>query len=123
MNAPVVFTPMPSTSSQPGSPVNELDLRRIVSQLEKRSHYRYVTVQVIQTEAEYRVVSPCCSRHIDPDGGVIDIARIAFDQTANRWRLYGKDHARDAWILRMSASRLAKLTNYLIADPEKCFWQ
>lgn len=102
---------------------NELDLRRILHLLKKRARYRYVAAAVEPAIGGYRIVSPCCSRTIDQSGGIIDIARLEYDESLALWQLYGKDHARNQWRLYFSAPRLAPLMNFLNEDPTRVFWQ
>lgn len=107
-----------SGTSQP----NELDWRRIERALERRVRYRYVTPEVEAFDRGYRIVSPCCSRNIDPEGGAIDIAWLEFDETHENWRLYAKDHENHAWIFQ-AAGRLHELLKLLNEDPQRVFWQ
>ncbi|MBS1186890.1 MAG: hypothetical protein H6R04_908 [Burkholderiaceae bacterium] len=102
---------------------NELDLRRIAHMLEKRTRYRYVPVEVVPATNGYRIVSPCCSRTVDPNGGKIDIALIEFDQQSNKWKLFNKLHERNIWLLHLCADRLQQLLDCLNEDPARLFWQ
>jgi hypothetical protein len=102
---------------------NELDLRRILRLLRQRTRYRYVAAAVEPAVGGYRIVSPCCSRTIDHSGGIIDIARLEYDEPLALWRLYRKDHARNEWLLHFSAPRLAPLMDCLNDDPARVFWQ
>lgn len=113
------LTPAPGTSRQP----NDVDKKRIARLLEKRERYQYVSPSVEPVENGYRIVSPCCSRNIDPDGGEIDIALLCFDENRNIWTLFRKDHARNAWCRQLRAERLDVVMNYLNLDPERVFWQ
>ena len=104
----------------------ELDRRRIGRALEDRVRYRYVTPQVNLALDGFRIVSPCCSRNIDPAGGKIDIARLEYDGQLAVWRLYSKNHAAsDAaseWVLQ-AEGRLHELLELLKTDPHRVFWQ
>lgn len=102
---------------------NEVDLRRIASTLQKRARYRYVPVSVLPEKNGYRVVSPCCSRTIDPDGGDIDIALIEFDEPTNVWKLFSKNHVNGVWYLHLRAETLCQLLERLNEDPARQFWQ
>lgn len=102
---------------------NEFDYRRIQRALEKRQRYRYVTPTVVRRANGYRIQSPCCSRNIDPDGGVVDIALLLFNEDARNWRLLRKDHQRGVWELDSEFSRLSELLGYLNEDAERRFWQ
>ena len=66
---------MASTSSDLGprrfGHPNDLDRKRIERALAKRARYRYVLPRVLPEARGYRIESPCCSRNIDAEGGVI----------------------------------------------------
>ena len=85
--------------------------------------YRYVTPLLLKTANGYRIQSPCCSRNVDPDGGVIDIALLIFDERKGNWRLLRKDHAVGVWELDSEFPRLAELLAHLSEDAERRFWQ
>lgn len=101
---------------------NELDLKRIARLLEKRIRYRYVSPRVEACGDGYRIVSPCCSRNVDHDGGEIDIARLAYDEADGTWRLYSKDHPRNEWRYHDSGRQLDAVLMALLADPGRVFW-
>lgn len=102
---------------------NEFDLRRIERRLEERVRYRYVVPTILGVEGGYRIESPCCSRTVDPDGGIIDVALLLFDQDRGQWRLYNKDHSRKSWEIHSIHKRLTDLLDELAADPRREFWQ
>lgn len=102
---------------------NELDLRRIERLLERRLRYRYVSPEVRPVNGGYLVVSPCCSRNIDPSGGTIDIAWLEYAQSEGVWRLYYKDHERGVWKLYSVSPALQALMANLNEDPYRVFWQ
>lgn len=102
---------------------NELDLKRIERALQARKRYRYVQPKVLAVAGGYRVESPCCSRNIDPEGGVIDVALLQFDGHRPAWNLYRKDHKNGMWELHSSHLLLPALLDRLNADPERIFWQ
>jgi hypothetical protein len=102
---------------------NELDLRRVARALGTRRRYRYVEPSVLPTEDGYLIRSACCSRNIDPDGGVIDIALLRWDETARGWCLYRRDHAAQGWITDRRFARLPDLFERLNSDPDRIFWQ
>lgn len=113
---------------RPPAPVqpNELDLRRITRALERRRRYRYVSPRVHAVPGGYRIDSPCCSRNVDPSGGVIDIALIEHRPDAGPdapWQLYARDHAAGAWYLHGGHRRLADALAALCDDPERRFWR
>lgn len=94
--------------------------RRLQRALKDRERYRYVEPEVHVTDAGYLVTSPCCSRNIDPEGGVIDIARI--EQLGNSWLLYSCDHKLDMWLLHDEYKDLDTLLAVLCKDSERVFW-
>lgn len=106
-----------------GAQPNEFDFRRIQRALEQRRRYRYVTPLLFKTANGYRIQSPCCSRNVDPDGGVIDIALLLFDERTGNWRLLRKDHAIGVWELDSEFPRLAELLDHLNEDAARRFWQ
>jgi hypothetical protein len=71
----------------------------------------------------YRIESPCCSRNIDPDGGVIDVALLLYDADCDAWQLFHKNHKKGAWVLHSTHKLLIELLEQLNADPERNFWQ
>ncbi|HWP00330.1 MAG TPA: hypothetical protein VNL74_06855 [Methylococcus sp.] len=100
---------------------NEVDRKRIERALGKRKRYRYVTPQVRLIAGGYQIVSPCCSRNIDPAGGLIDIARLEF--LGSCWRLSYKDHHAGCWIEHGEYPGLPEVLKLLNKDPERKFWQ
>ncbi|MGD9545326.1 MAG: hypothetical protein AB7F41_00195 [Methylocystis sp.] len=119
MRRTVIKTQSSVASAQP----NDFDYKRITRALEQRRRYRYVTPLVLRTANGYRIQSPCCSRNVDPDGGVIDIALLLFDERKGNWRLLRKDHAIGVWELDSEFTRLAELLDHLKEDAERRFWQ
>lgn len=107
---------------QPRHP-NELDLRRIRRALERRVRYRYVEPSVLPHQDGYRIESPCCSRTVDPEGGVIDIALIRWLAGPACWWLYSRDHVHGEWQPELPFDRLADLLELLVTDPDRIFWQ
>lgn len=107
----------------PGRPQpNEIDWRRIERALEQRARYRYVRPLVEADAGGYRIVSPCCSRNVDPTGGTIDIARLEYDELAGAWHLYSKNHDTLEWVPQ-AQGRLHDMLALLNADPQRIFWQ
>lgn len=102
---------------------NEFDRKRIERAIATRKRYRYVSPQVATVADGYRIESPCCSRNIDPEGRVIDIALMLYDAESEEWHLFRKDHARGTWELHSTYERLIELLDGLNADPERTFWQ
>ena len=110
-------------TEETGRPPNELDIRRIKRMLARRERYRYVSVNVVAADGGYHVISPCCSRAINRGDGMIDIARLEFDGTTSKWKLFSKNHEQNTWELRRTSARFSPLMDYLNSDPEKVFWQ
>lgn len=100
---------------------NEFDRHRIMRSLGTRRRYRYVEPRVVSINGGYKIESPCCSRNIDPEGGVVDVALLLFEM--ERWNLYRKEHAADTWQVEMSFQRLSDLLAHLNDDPDRRFWQ
>lgn len=120
--AAVIARQMPRAISGRASQPNELDLRRIVRLLERRARYRYVMPMVEVCENGYLIQSPCCSRNVDAEGGVIDIARIEYDAKLNAWKLHRKDHVNGCWQFHGLTQRLSEAVDYLAQDPAREFW-
>jgi len=97
-----------------------LESRRIARALARRERYRYVHPEVIAEGGGWKVVSPCCSRRVDPDGGVIDIAWI--EPSDIGWRLHRHDHSADAWQPVLESRRFQDLMDRLSSDPLHEFW-
>ena len=102
---------------------NDVDKKRIEKALQARKRYRYVTPRVEPAERGYRIVSPCCSRNVDPTGGVVDVARIEFVEASQYWFLYRKNHEEGLWMLHGEFSSLSRLLETLNEDPQRVFWQ
>jgi hypothetical protein len=105
-----------------GAQVQSLDAHRIERALPQRSRYRYVHPRVVAEGAGWKVVSPNCSRNVDPAGGDIDIAWLVPDPEGG-WLLHARDHARQCWVHRRSEASLALLLAHLCADPQREYWQ
>ena len=103
MNAAVLRRADPGLPAHP----NELDRKRIERSLKSRQRYRYVSPTVTGVVGGYVIESPCCSRNIDAEGGVIDVALLHYDPTAGTWQ----------------HPRLVAVTDLLNADPDRVFWQ
>ncbi len=109
-------------ASAPGAHPNELDLRRIRRALESRRRYRYVQPRVLGTTGGYRIESPCCSRNVDPQGGVIDIARLEPVPTGGQWLLQRRDHQDQRWVVHGVFATLGAALAVLGEDPDRLFW-
>jgi hypothetical protein len=112
---------------QPVALVFELDRRRIQRALRERVRYRYVQPKVLREEggdgaaSGWRIVSPCCSRNVDPEGGEIDIAWLQPIADA-RWRLHMRDHKLATWVPFEDADTLTELLDTICLDPTRVFW-
>jgi len=102
---------------------NCLDLKRIERALRARKRYRYVLPKVLAVAGGYRIESPCCSRNIDADGGIIDVALLQYDLEESAWQLYRKDHRNGTWEFHSTCLRLPEVLERLNTDPERKFWQ
>jgi hypothetical protein len=102
---------------------NEVDRKRIERALQNRQRYRYVTPEVQAIAEGYLIRSACCSRNIDPEGGIIDIAKLAYRRERDCWWLYHKDHAIGHWIRHGEYPALAPILELLQQDPARRFWQ
>ncbi len=98
-----------------------LDALRIERALARRQRYKYVHPQVVPEGEGWKVVSPNCSRNVDPDGGEIDIAWLRPQPDAG-WLLFARDHAEGGWRLCREGP-LPVLLDLLCADPAREFWQ
>ena len=98
------------------------DRKRIERSLASRSRYKYVTPAVRVVEGGFKIESPCCSRTVDADGGVIDIAMLLRDGPL-QWRLYSRDHAERKWLLHSKYKDLSQALEQLNSDPKQKFWQ
>lgn len=110
--------------NEPAMPARVLDLdaRRIERALDGRTRYKYVHPRVVREGRGWKVVSPNCSRNIDPDGGEIDIAWLVPDPAAG-WQLYSRNHVLGCWELRREDPSLPALLEHLCADLQREFWQ
>jgi hypothetical protein len=102
---------------------NTLDLKRIERALKRRKRYRYVSPRVSAVAGGYRIESPCCSRNVDPHGGIVDVALLLHEAEAGGWQLFRKNHDNAIWEFHSSHERLIDLLEHLNADVERKFWQ
>lgn len=112
-----------SRGQQPGAPlasVHSLQQARIQRALRDRVRYRYVKPAVHPEGTGWRIESPCCSRNVDPDGGVIDIALL--QPVRQGWKLLARDHVLRCWVPHSQATRLEDLLVILCQDPQRRFW-
>lgn len=112
--------PPPASSATVLVGAGELVRRRVLRALAARGRYRYVQPALEDTPLGWVITSPCCSRNIDPDGGVIDIARL--QQADGHWLLYSRDHALDCWVLHSRSRTIDAPLRALCEDPQRVFW-
>ena len=81
----------------------------------------------------FRIQSPCCSRNVDPSGGLIDIALLTPGTAGAHgatgaggagvsWSLSARDHLKSVWRVCLSDAPLALLLDALCVDSERQFW-
>lgn len=89
--------------------------------LRRRARYRYVRPRVRREGASFRIEAPCCSRNVDPEGGVIDIALLtpALD---GRWTLQARDHTGRTWVKYAEGLSLVEALDAVCVDAERKFW-
>ncbi len=112
------------------SPVSDFMIYRLERALRERVRYRYVEPLVLREGESFRIQSPCCSRNVDPGGGLIDIALLtpgvadAGDETgaAGGWSLSARDHAAGVWLTRLQGQPLDTVLDALCLDSERQFW-
>lgn len=102
-------------------PVLDLIQHRLARALRSRVRYRYVQPCVLHEGSGYRIQSPCCSRNVDPKGGMIDIAWLE-QHDGNRWCLWARDHARHTWVACLQDAPLDALLDVLCQDSQRQFW-
>lgn len=101
--------------------VRDLMQHRLERALRQRVRYRFVQPQVLHEGESFRIQSPCCSRNVDPSGGMIDIALLV-PSAAQRWCLSARDHVNGAWVSRFKDEPLDELLDLLCVDNERQFW-
>jgi hypothetical protein len=101
--------------------VRDLTQHRLERALRERVRYRYVRPHVQREGESFRIQSPCCSRNVDPSGGMIDIA-LLIPQRGTGWCLCARDHANGIWVSRYQNKQLDPLLDLLCIDNERQFW-
>ena len=109
--------PPPAVASN----VFAFDAARIHAALQTRARYRYVKPRVVREGRGWKIVSPNCSRNIDPEGGEIDIAWFE-PQPRGRWLVHARDHGQAAWRPLCGAATLASALDLVCADDDRVFW-
>lgn len=95
-------------------------LLHIASRLAVRERYRYVQPVVVPAENGWRIVSPCCSRNVDPEGGTIDIAWL--ESVDGGWVVHARDHAQQRWFEFARTGDLESALDHVLRDPRRVFW-
>ena len=105
--------------------VADLVQLRINRALAHRVRYKYVRPRVeawaVAGQQGWKIVSPNCSRQIDPAGGEIDIAWLVQDGE-RRWVAHARDHARGGWRAMDGGLSLEALLARVCADPLRVYW-
>lgn len=89
--------------------------------LKDRVRYRYVQPVVLQEGEGFRIEAPCCSRNVNREGGVIDIALLT-PSPDGRWRLQARNHAAGVWEAHAEGLSLGEALDTLCVDAERRFW-
>lgn len=117
----VTGTPRRRRAAAAGNVVS-LERARIERALPRRQRYRYVQPRVEPLGAGWKVVSPNCSRSVDPAGGEIDIAWLQ-PLAQGLWQLHARDHAAGQWIVNAPPLTLERAIERLLADPLGEYWR
>jgi hypothetical protein len=99
-----------------------LDRARIARALGKRERYKYVRPRVEREGLGWKVVSPNCSRSVDPAGGEIEIAWLV-PASNGQWLLHARDHGAGCWVLKAAGLRMDEALQRLCSDPQREFWR
>jgi hypothetical protein len=102
--------------------VVDLACARIERALARRGRYKYVQPRVEREGLGWKIVSPNCSRSIDPHGGEIDIAWFV-PANEGLWLLHTRDHVQHCWRLRAAGVTLDFALEHVCEDPRREFWQ
>ena len=89
--------------------------------LKDRVRYRYVRPKVLHEGGGFRIEAPCCSRNVNADGGVIDIALLT-PAADGHWALHRRDHAAGAWVAWADGLSLGEALDAVCVDAERTFW-
>lgn len=110
------------SDTPPMAAVVGIDRARIARALRRRERYKYVRPRVEREGAGWKIVSPNCSRNVDPDGGEIDIAWLV-PANEGHWLLHARDHARGCWELKAAGLTLVQALERVCSDPLREFWK
>ncbi|WP_066257717.1 DUF3024 domain-containing protein [Hydrogenophaga flava] len=89
--------------------------------LKDRVRYRYVQPVVLHEGEGFRIEAPCCSRNVNREGEVIDIALLT-PSPDGRWRLQARNHAAGVWEAHAEGLSLGEALDTLCVDAERRFW-
>lgn len=104
------------------APVFDLDRRRIQQALEQRARYKYVAPRIEREGDGWKIVSPNCSRTVDPSGGEIDIAWFEPGSDGG-WRLHARNHPQQCWDLKAAGLTLPQALAIVCEDAAREYWQ
>jgi len=113
---------LPPTDTKPAVLIEQSEFmrRRVARTLARRQRYRYVEPQVESTASGFLIKSPCCSRNVDPAGGVIEIASVV--KIDEKWQLFSHDHTHGEWVFYCEYDSLDALLQVICTDSERLFW-
>lgn len=117
MNARQTSVPETPASGQ----VLDFTQRHLERALRERVRYRYVQAQVWREGEAFRIEAPCCSRNVDPEGGVIDIALLT-PLAGGQWQLQARDHSAGLWRPACETGPLDLLLDLLCVDEQRIYW-
>lgn len=104
----------------PAARVLALDRARIARALRQRARYRYVRPRVEAEGSGWKIVSPNCSRNVDPSGGDIHIAW--FEPIGDGlWRLHA--HGPHGWVEKAVGLSLDAALSFVCSDPLREYWR
>lgn len=89
--------------------------------LKDRVRYRYVQPRVLHEGQSFRIEAPCCSRNVNADGGVIDIALLT-PAPDGSWSLQARDHVAGTWVPQAQGLSLGEALDTVCVDAERTFW-
>lgn len=95
---------------------------RIQRAIQARQRYKYVHPRVVRESLGWKIVSPNCSRNIDPSGGEIDIAWFV-PVNEGAWLLHARDHEQACWVLKSSGLTLTEALAIVCEDARREYWQ
>lgn len=121
MAAPVQERRRPVAPPLPYGNVFDLAGARIARAVELRRRYRYVQPHIEREAGGWKIVSPNCSRNVEPGGGEIDIAWLV-PGSAGTWLLHARDHAQHVWRLAAADLTLDEALARVCTDPKREFW-